>query len=290
MSVSRKHTKKKVPLGHKLTNVDKILMQYDLQTVCQNARCPNLDECFNAGTATFLIMGSKCTRNCQFCAIASGKPDKLDTTEPGRLADAALQMNLRFVVITSVTRDDLPDGGAEHFAQTIHAVRVKSPESHIEVLVPDFLGNVNSLQTVVDAKPDVFNHNIETVPELYSKVRPQADFERSLEVLNTVKMLDPIMITKSGMMVGVGETREQLIRTFKRLADVKIDILTIGQYFQADKALLPVEKYLSDEEFIELRNLALNNNIKYVVSGKYVRSSYKARNAFFFVNFRAKNY
>ena len=280
MPDSRKHTKKKVPLGHKITKVDKILMQYDLQTVCQNARCPNLDECFNAGTATFLIMGSKCTRNCQFCAIASGKPDNLDPTEPKRLAEAASQMNLRFIVITSVTRDDLADGGAEHFAQTIHAVREKSPKSHIEVLVPDFQGDVNSLQTVVDAKPDVFNHNVETVPELYSKVRPQADFERSLEVLQTVKKLDPKMITKSGMMVGVGEIREQLVRTFKRLADAKIDILTIGQYFQADKTLLTVEKFYSDEEFIELEKLARNQGIKFVIAGKYVRSSYKARNAY----------
>ena len=165
MPYNRKHTKKKVPLGHKITKVDKILMQYELQTVCQNARCPNLDECFNAGTATFLIMGNKCTRNCQFCAITSGKPDALDPTEPERLADAAFQMNLRYVVITSVTRDDLSDGGAEHFAQTIHAVHVKIPTTHIEVLVPDFQGNVKSLQTVIDAKPDVFNHNIETVPE-----------------------------------------------------------------------------------------------------------------------------
>ncbi|MCD4657360.1 MAG: lipoyl synthase [Planctomycetes bacterium] len=280
MTNDRKHTKKKVPLGHKITNVDKILMQYDLQTVCQNARCPNLDECFNAGTATFLIMGNTCTRNCRFCAIASGKPVPLDSTEPIRLANAASQMNLRFVVITSVTRDDLPDGGVEHFAHTIHAVREKLPKAHIEVLVPDFQGNTDLLQTVINAKPDVFNHNIETVPELYSKVRPQADFERSLKVLKTVKLFDQKMITKSGMMLGVGETGVQLIRTFKRLSDVGIDILTIGQYFQADKTLLPVEKFWTDEEFIELEKLAQNNGIKYVVAGKYVRSSYKAQKAY----------
>jgi len=274
------HTKKRIPLGKKITNVDKILDEHGLHTVCQQARCPNLNECFNAGTATFLILGDKCTRNCRFCAISSEKPDAPDVNEPSKIADAVKKLNLKFVVITSVTRDDLPDGGASHFAYVIKEVRKNIPDTGIEVLVPDFKGDERAIKCVIQEKPEVFNHNIETVPRLYQSVRPQADYSQSLNVLKYAKTINPKIITKSGLMVGLGETFVELTKVFEDLVSTGCNILTIGQYYQATTKLLPVVKYLSDAEFAELKKLALQAGFDFAASGRYVRSSYKAKEAF----------
>lgn len=260
----------------KTKTVRNILKTKCLNTVCEEARCPNKAECYAHDTATFMILGDTCTRNCRFCAIKTGVPNLVDVDEPQHVGEAVKELGLKYAVITSVTRDDLPDGGAEHFRQTICEIKKLSPETKVEILIPDFKGDTNSLDIVLSAKPDVLNHNVETVPNLYKKVRPQAIYERSLAVLKYLKDINSETYTKTGFMVGLGETKEDLISLFKDLKNINLDILTIGQYIQPSKQHLEVQKYYSPEEFEELKNLAVQQGLKTVVSSPLVRSSYNA--------------
>ena len=260
--------------------VEHILKDESLHTVCESALCPNISECFNQGTATFLILGDICTRNCRFCAIKKGKPKPVDPEEPKKVARAVELLGLKYVVITSVTRDDLPKGGAEEFRDTILEIRKINREIKIEVLIPDFRGEKDALFEVLSAFPDVLNHNIETVPSLYPTVRPMADFKRSLDILYWTKEYDSGIITKSGIMVGLGETESELYNTFKMLVDAGCDILTIGQYLQPTKEHLPVKEYVTPERFRDIEELAYRAGLKYVVSGPFVRSSYFAHKGY----------
>jgi lipoic acid synthetase len=248
-----------------------------LHTVCEEAKCPNLHECWANRTATFMILGDVCTRACRFCAVNSGRPTELDLQEPERVADAAAEMGLMHCVITSVARDDLLDGGAEIFARTIAAVRKKNPLCSVEVLIPDFMGRWESLKVVMDAKPDVLNHNVETVERLSDRVRSKAKYDRSLELLRRAKEMQPAIPTKSSIMVGVGETREELLATMDDLRRVDCNILTIGQYLQPTRKHLPIERFYTPEEFAELKEEGLKRGFSHVESGPLVRSSYHAR-------------
>lgn len=251
----------------------RILRKYSLTSVCEEARCPNIGTCFREPTAAFMIMGSRCTRNCGFCAVESAVPQPLDETEPERVALAAREMGMRYVVITSVTRDDLPDGGARHFASTIHAVRSFVPAAHIEVLTPDFLGVRSHIDTLLDARPDVFNHNIETIPRLYPRVRPQADYHRSLSVLSYVKTRSPHTITKSGMILGLGERYEEVLDALRDLRNAGCDCVTIGQYLRPSRENLPVVEYVRPHLFERLENRARGMGFAVVAAGPFVRSS-----------------
>ncbi len=259
----------------KTRTVRKILKTNCLNTVCENARCPNKNECYTKHTATFLIMGGVCTRNCKYCNISCQKPEPLDTEEPKHIAKAVKDLGLKYAVITSVTRDDLPDGGAEHFAQCIEEIRKTSPNTKIEILTPDFKGNIESLNTIIKAHPDVFNHNIEAVREIFKTVRPQGNYDTSLKVLKYVKENSNIK-TKSGLIIGLSETFEQIKETFKDLYNVGCDILTVGQYIQPSKEHYPVGKYYTLEEYEELKKLAASVGIKNYQIGPLVRSSYNA--------------
>lgn len=259
----------------KTKNVRRILKTNCLNTVCESARCPNKNECYTKNTATFLIMGNVCTRNCRYCNISTAKPQALDENEPKNLAKAVQELGLKFVVITSVTRDDLADGGAEHFAQCLKEIKELTPQVQTEILTPDFKGDTNSLNTIIKANPNVFNHNIETVPSLYKTARPQAIYQRSLDVLKYVKDNSDIL-TKSGLMVGLGETMDELEQTLTDLKNINIDIVTIGQYIQPSKEHLAIEKYYTIEEFEELKALAKKVGIKNYQIGPLVRSSYNA--------------
>lgn len=263
----------------KTKNVRRILKTNCLNTVCESARCPNKNECYTKNTATFLIMGAVCTRNCRFCNISTAKPLPLDAEEPKNIANAISELGLKYAVITSVTRDDLSDGGAEHFAQCIYEIRKLTPNVKIEILTPDFKGDEKALNIIIEAHPDVFNHNIETVPSLYKKARPQAIYKRSLDVLEYMKKNSDIL-TKSGIMVGLGETIEELEQTLADLKNIDCDIVTIGQYIQPSKEHLPVDKYYTLEEFDELKALAKKVGIRNYQIGPLVRSSYKAYEAF----------
>ncbi|MDA8422587.1 MAG: lipoyl synthase [Nitrospiraceae bacterium] len=245
-----------------------------LHTVCQSAACPNQTECWNAGTATFLILGNVCTRGCRFCNVPKGMPKGIDPDEPNRVARAVEALGLKYAVITSVTRDDLPDGGASIFALTIDLIRVQAPGCRVEVLIPDFQGSEPALATVLQACPDVLNHNLETVPSRYSRVRPQADYHRSLELLARARALGAM--TKSGLMLGFGESAEEIRSVFRDLRSAGCSILTLGQYLQPGKSHLPVEKYYHPEEFESIRNDAVQMGFKHVVAGPLVRSSYHA--------------
>jgi lipoic acid synthetase len=255
-----------------------LLRRSGLHSVCEEARCPNIYECFEQRTATFLILGSVCTRSCAFCAITTGRPTELDLAEPGRLAEAVQAMGLRHVVITSVARDDLRDGGASLFADTIRAVRRRVPECSIEVLIPDFGGSLSALRTVLDARPDILNHNIETVPRLYRRVRVRARYYRSLELLDRAKAMAPGGLTKSGIMVGLGEEWQEVLAVLRDLRQVDCEIVTIGQYLQpaSGRRHLQVQKYYTPEEFAEFRETALALGFRGVESGPLVRSSYHA--------------
>jgi len=253
-----------------------LLRRHGLSTVCEDARCPNRGECFSKPTATFLILGPHCTRNCGFCSVISGAPIAVNVHEPEQVAEAAAEMNLRYVVITSVTRDDLPDGGAGQFANTIRAVRKRLPEARIEVLTPDFNGDIKAVKSVLDAQPDVFNHNIETIERLYPVVRQQADYQRSLSVLRAAKDMSPAISVKSGFMLGLGETMDEIIQLLAALRESNCDLLTIGQYLRPTKKNLPVVKYILPEDFDELKETALNMGFRYVASGPLVRSSMNA--------------
>jgi len=264
------------PLMPEVFKIKKLLRHLNLNTVCEEASCPNIGECFSKKTATFMIMGDICTRNCPYCNVSHGKPMPLDEKEPENIAKAVNILGLKYVVITSVDRDDLKDGGASHFAKVIQKVREYNPDVKIEVLIPDFKGSIEALKIVIDAKPDVINHNIETVPSLYKKVRPQGNYQRSLELLKNIKDINDTIITKSGLMVGLGEDKEEIIQVMKDLRNVNCDILTIGQYLQPSKNHLPVSRYLSDEEFEEFRYIGEKLGFKEIYSGKLVRSSYHA--------------
>lgn len=256
--------------------VREVVREGSLHTVCEEARCPNIGDCWGRGTATFMILGDVCTRSCGFCAVTTGRPLGLDRDEPRRVALAVHRMGLRHAVITSVNRDELPDGGASIFADTIRWIRRLCPETTVEVLIPDFKGDWNALATVVGAQPDILNHNLETVPRLYRRVRPQADYARSLALLARAKALAPDLRTKSGLMVGLGETEAELVAVFADLAARGVDILTVGQYLQPTPAHLPVERYWQPEEFDALKAAALALGFRHVEAGPLVRSSYHA--------------
>lgn len=256
-------------------NVRKILKHNCLNTVCENARCPNKNECYTKNTATFLIMGNNCTRNCRYCNISCNRPKPLDTQEPKHIAKAVKDLGLKYAVITSVTRDDLTDGGAQHFANCIYEIRKISPDVKIEILTPDFKNKKEALDIIINAHPDVFNHNIETVRAVFKTARPQGNYDTSLEVLKYIKQNSDIQ-TKSGMMIGLGETFAQIKETIEDLYSVGCDILTIGQYIQPSKEHLPVAKYYSLEEYEELKKLAASIGIKNYQIGPLVRSSYNA--------------
>lgn len=263
----------------KTKTVRHILKDNCLNTVCEAARCPNKSECYAKNTATFLVMGNNCTRNCRFCNISCARPEPLNELEPKKVADAVQKLGLSYVVITSVTRDDLSDGGAMHFANVIKEVRALSPNAKIEVLTPDFQGRKESIDTVINAAPDVFNHNIETVPSLYKKARPQANYQRSLDFLDYIKQNSNIL-TKTGLMVGLGETKEELIQTFEDLAKIKCDIVTIGQYIAPTKEHLEVARFYEPQEYDELAKIAQKIGIKHTFFSPLTRSSYKAYEVF----------
>lgn len=247
-----------------------------LATVCREARCPNQGECFKRGTATFLILGDRCTRNCSFCAVNHGHPLPVDRSEPLRVAESVATLGLKHAVVTSVTRDDLPDGGASLFVATIDAIRKEAPGTTVEVLVPDFQGSRAALLEVVQAGPEVINHNLETVPRLYESLRSGASYDRSIELIRRVRRFDSKIVTKSGIMVGVGETQQELVALVRDLVDAGCRVLTIGQYLRPTRQHHPVDRYVTPEEFDELRELALEQGMGKVASGPLVRSSYRA--------------
>ncbi len=254
----------------------RLMGELRLNTVCEEAHCPNIGECWHHGTATFMILGEVCTRNCPYCAVAHGRPAGLDTAEPSRVADAALRMRLRYAVVTSVDRDDLADGGASIFAETVTEIRQRLPSCRIEVLIPDFQGKQDALQAVLDAGPDVLNHNTETVPRLYRTARPGGRYPRTLELLDRARRYAPQIPTKSGLMVGLGETWDEIVATLADLRAVGCGILTIGQYLSPSAAHLPVVRYYHPEQFEMLKSTALSLGFGHVESGPLVRSSYHA--------------
>jgi lipoic acid synthetase len=267
----------KVPSGPGVTRIKKILRERQLSSVCEEAQCPNLGECFSHGTATFMVMGDICTRRCPFCDVAHGKPQPLDTDEPRQLAEAIAEMSLHYVVITSVDRDDLRDGGAAHFAACVDAVRRLTPDTSIEILVPDFRGRMQlALEQFADSPPNVFNHNLETVPRLYRQARPGADYQWSLDLLKQFKARHPTVPTKSGIMLGLGENRAEVEQVMQDLRDHDCEMLTLGQYLQPTRDHLPVDRFVSPEEFDDLRILGERMGFSNVASGPMVRSSYHA--------------
>lgn len=270
--------KAKSPSGANYEEVKQLVDSARLHTVCQSANCPNIGECWRERTATFMILGNTCTRNCRFCAVGHGKPLPADEDEPRRVAEAVAHLKLKHAVVTSVTRDDLPDGGAAIFAATIRGIREKLPGCTVEVLIPDFGGDWQALKIVVDAKPEILNHNIETVERMYSLIRPQAVYSRSLELLRVAKEVgDPTaMRTKSGIMVGVGETWDEVVQTMRDLREAGCDILTIGQYLAPSSNHAPIERYYTPDEFSELHRVGTELGFGYIQSGPLVRSSYHA--------------
>ena len=266
--------KVKIPSGKNYSDLKHLIDNHGLHTVCEEARCPNMAECWDSGTATFMILGDTCTRSCGFCAVKTGRPQQLDLEEPQHVADAVRIMKLKHAVITSVNRDELKDGGSIVFAETIKAVRAMNPSTTIEVLIPDFKGKEESLDRILEAKPDILNHNTETVPSMYRIVRPQAKYHWTLKVLERSKAAG--FVTKTGVMLGLGESREELTKVMMDLAELKVDILTLGQYLQPTKQHLPVNRYLHPDEFKELKEFGLGLGFRIVESGPLVRSSYHA--------------
>jgi lipoic acid synthetase len=262
--------------GENYRQLKQLVSERRLHTVCEEAQCPNIFDCWERRSATFMILGDVCTRACRFCAVTSGRPTELDIGEPLRVADSIAELGLRHAVITSVDRDDLGDGGAEIFARTIRAIRRRSTGTSIEVLTPDFQGDREAVRVVAEARPDIFNHNTETVPRLYARIRPRAVFERSLELLRFVKEVEPDLITKSGVMVGLGEEKEELLQVFREMRAHSIDVLTIGQYLRPSKKHAEVVRYYRPDEFGELKREALAMGFEHVESGALVRSSYHA--------------
>jgi len=267
----------KLPKRQGIEEVEGLMRRSGLVTVCEEARCPNLGECWSKKTATFMILGDTCTRACHFCAVKTGKGGALDADEPRRVAESAAILGLKHTVVTSVNRDELPDGGSHHFAETIQWLRRLLPETIIEVLTPDFLGNKANIQTVVDAKPHVYNHNIETVPRLYRQVRPQARYARSLQLLQYVKAADPDIYTKSGLMVGLGETKAEVVALLEDLKAYDVDAVTIGQYLKPGKNYLDVVEYVHPDIFAEYKEIGEAMGFLFVASGPFIRSSYNAK-------------
>lgn len=268
--------KRDLPRGNENFFTDRLIADLKLETICESGKCPNRMECWSRRTATFMILGNVCTRPCGFCSVPRGTPESVAHDEPERLAEAAARLGLKHVVITSVTRDDLPDGGADHFRRCVAEVRRRLPDSAVEVLTPDFQGDEAALDRIVDAHPDVFNHNIETVPRFYKKVRGRADYQRSLDVLAYIKRRCPSAVTKSGLMLGLGESRDELLETLADLRRAGCDTLTLGQYLNPSFKHFEVARYLPPAEFDELSDLARQLGFKKVASGPFVRSSYHA--------------
>ncbi|MBV1820345.1 lipoyl synthase [Anaerosalibacter bizertensis] len=262
--------------GTQQNKVNSLMSNLSLNTVCDEANCPNRMECYTRGTATFMILGKNCTRNCTFCNVTREKPDKVDPKEPENVAKAISKLGLKHAVITSVTRDDLEDQGANQFARVVEEIRKATPKVTIELLIPDMQGDKDLIDIIIDSEPNILNHNIETVPELYDKVRPMANFERSIELLDYVKKTKPDMRTKSGIMLGLGETEEQVLEVFKRLREVDCDMLTLGQYLQPTAKHIPVVEYITPDQFNEYKEIALSMGFKRVASAPLVRSSYYA--------------
>lgn len=266
----------KAPVGENFHNLKKLARGLGLHTVCESAQCPNIGECWNHRTATFMLLGDICTRRCGFCAVPKGRPQAIDWAEPGRVAEAVATLGLKHAVITSVNRDDDNIGGAKIFAETIRQIRERIPDCRVEVLIPDFQGIEESLKIVLEAKPDVLNHNTETVPRLYRAVRSGARYQRTLDLLENAKKLSPGMVTKSGVMVGLGETIDELVEVFRDLGTRGVDILTVGQYLRPSKDHLPIARFYTPEEFAYLKTEALKFGFRHVESGPMVRSSYHA--------------
>jgi len=268
--------KVRLPMGPEYENLRRLMRAKSLHTVCEEARCPNMAECWGAGTATFMILGDTCTRSCGFCAVKTGRPGAVDADEPARVGAAVAQMALGHAVVTSVNRDELPDGGASIFAATIREIRRQSPGTTVEVLIPDFTGDAAALDVVLAERPEILNHNVETVERLYPRVRPQARYPRSLEVLRRTKERAPELVCKSGIMVGLGETRDEVRGTMRDIAAQGTEIITVGQYLRPSPVHLPIERYWTPQEFGELRDEGLAMGFRHVESGPLVRSSYHA--------------
>src|SRR6185437_6911295 len=268
--------KARAPMGEVFHDLKKLARSLNLNTVCESAHCPNIGECWNHKTATFMMLGNLCTRRCGFCAVPKGRPEAIDFDEPRRVAEAIATLGLKHAVVTSVNRDDDVVGGARAFAMLIDEVRRQAPGCQIEVLVPDFQGREEAIRLVVDARPEVLNHNTETVPRLYRAVRSGSRYERSLQLLATAKRLDPTIITKSGVMAGLGEEMDELLAVFRDLASVSVDILTVGQYLRPSKDHLPMARYYTPDEFAEMKTEAMKMGFRHVESGPLVRSSYHA--------------
>lgn len=266
----------RMPTGENYNQLKQLMRVKKLHTVCEEAMCPNIGHCWGRGTATFLLLGDICTRSCGFCHIKTGRPTWLDEQEPDRVAEAVAQMKLKHAVLTSVNRDELPDGGAHVFARSIELIHRRVPDCSVEVLIPDFKGDRQALKMVMDAQPEILNHNVETVPRLYRTVRPQAVYERSLRVLQTAKELDPAAVTKSGIMVGLGETWDEVIQVMRDLRAHDVDILTVGQYLSPTRNHLPVMRYWHPDEFVRLHDEGMGMGFGWVESGPLVRSSYHA--------------
>ena len=268
--------KVKAPGGPQYLRLKQLMRDLDLHTVCEEAHCPNVGECWEHGTATFMILGDVCTRNCAYCAVAHGRPPKFDPAEPERVAEAAATMRLQHVVLTSVDRDDLPDFGAWAFAETIRQIKQRSPGTSVEVLVPDFQGTEESIRAVLDAEPDIYNHNTETVPRLYKRCRPGGRYERVMRIFTTAKRLAPGIPTKTGIILGMGETTEEVEAVMRDLRDVDVDILTLGQYLRPSDGHIPLDRYVTPDEFRHLREFGMSIGFRHVESGPLVRSSYHA--------------
>jgi len=269
----------KLPTGEEYKKVREIVSEHKLHTICESGNCPNMGECWGEGTATFMILGNICTRSCGFCAVETGRPGTVDDFEPGKVARSVKLMGVKHCVITSVDRDDLADGGSEIWAQTVKAIRYQSPDTTLETLIPDFAGKWDNLQRVIDVAPEIVSHNIETVRRLTKQVRIQAKYDRSLEVLRRLKKAG--MKTKSGMMLGLGETEQEVIESMDDLRAVGVDILTLGQYLQPTRKHLPVDEFVTPEKFAEFKTIGLEKGFRYVESGPLVRSSYRAEKHLF---------
>jgi len=268
--------KVRAPGGPQYLRLKQLMRDLDLHTVCEEARCPNVGECWEHGTATFMILGDVCTRNCAYCAVAHGRPPKYDISEPARVAEAIGEMRLQHAVITSVDRDDLPDFGAYIFAETIRQIKQRLPDCSVEVLVPDFQGNEDSIRAVLEAGPDIYNHNTETVPRLYKRCRPGGRYERVMQIFRTAKRLAPHIPTKTGIILGMGETLEEVELVMRDLRAVDVDILTLGQYLRPSENHHPIDRYVTPEEFRRMRDIGMSMGFRHVESGPLVRSSYHA--------------
>jgi lipoic acid synthetase len=279
----------RLPDPQLILKMEELLQGLKLHTICNNALCPNIGECFSRGTAAFLILGNICTRNCTFCAVQKGIPTPVDENEPQHLLEAVEKLRIKYVVITSVTRDDLPDGGASQFEKTVNLLHQNLTNISVEILIPDFQGSLQALNTVMDAFPEVLNHNVETVPRLYPEVRPLADYDRSIRLLSEVKRVNPRMVTKSGLMLGLGETREEVIEVMRDLRETGCDLITLGQYLQPSAVHHPVLRYIAPEEFAEYELIGKEMGFAGVASSPLVRSSFEAEKMYDGVRVSRKN-